>query len=352
MRGREIALIVGLVLLAVAIRRDHLPWHASDGQTGGQPVADVFRSPSASAPPSETPRTAVLIPSIGATIPVGETPGFVAVAPNGRQLYVANRDAGVVTVVDTAVDEVSATIRIDAGPASVHRVQPRRQQGVRERVGRAGHRGDQRRPDTTTNSVVETIPVDTRPFLAAVSPDGKLIYVPNHDTDSVSVIDAATYELVTNIDVAPNPHWVAFTADGSKAYTANHDSNVVSAIDTATNTVTTEIPAPTSPHSIAVHPTRPILIVATYDADSARVIDTNTDQVITTIPVGAFPQHAAWSADGRFAYITNNEDNSISVIDGETFDGHGTILTGESPRPSRSCPTAAGATSATSATAR
>ena len=48
--------------------------------------------------------------------------------------------------------------------------------------------------DTTTNSIVDTIPVGTRPFLAAVSPDGKPLYVPNHDTDSVSVIDTATDE--------------------------------------------------------------------------------------------------------------------------------------------------------------
>ena len=175
---------------------------------------------------------------------------------------------------------------------AVHRFQPRRPPGVRERVGQAQEAGRSRMSSSWTRRRTrssQTVPVDTRPFLAAVSPDGTWIYVPNHDTDSVSVIDAATFEVVTTIEVAPNPHWVAFTPDGSKAYTANHDSNVVSAIDTATNTVTAEIPVPKSPHSIAVHPTRPILIVATYDADSASVIDTNTDTVLTSIPVGPLP---------------------------------------------------------------
>ncbi|WP_448618961.1 YncE family protein [Geodermatophilus sp. URMC 65] len=55
------------------------------------------------------------IPSIGEPIDVGATPGFVAVSPNGRQLYVANRTAGVVTVVDSAVDAVTATIPVPAG---------------------------------------------------------------------------------------------------------------------------------------------------------------------------------------------------------------------------------------------
>ena len=65
--------------------------------------------------------------------------------------------------------------------------------------------------DTTSNKVIATIPVQTRPFLSAVSPDGKLLYVPNHDTNTVSVIDTATNKLVTNFHVPPNPHWVAFT---------------------------------------------------------------------------------------------------------------------------------------------
>jgi YVTN family beta-propeller protein len=333
-RNRWIGIAVGLVVVLVLAVVGYLTTRpdgrttANRTSTSGTPSA----SPSTAAPPAPAPpSTAVPIPSIGATIPVGQTPGFVAAAPNGRQLYVANRAAGVVTVVDTAVDKVTATIPISAGPPQYIAFSP---DGRRAYVSVWN---DERTIaavsvlDTTTNSVVGTVPVKTRPFLSAVSPDGKFIYVPNHDTNNVSVIDTTTDDLVTNFDVAPNPHWVAFAPDGSKLYTANHDSNVVSVIDAATNTVITTIGVPKSPHSIAVHPTRPILIVATYDANSASVIDTNTNAVIATIPVGKFPQHAAWSADGRFAYITNNQDNSVSVIDAGTFQVTATIPTGASP---------------------
>ena len=333
-RRRPVLLVLGLVLLLAAAGvvafLSLRPDGGSEARQGPSSVPQASSPASATPTPAE-PSPAVPIPSIGATIEVGETPGFVVAAPNGRQLYVANRTAGVVTVVDTAVDEVTARIRIDAGPPQFINFSP---DGRRAYVSV----WDEERTvaavsvlDTTTNSVVETIPVDTRPFLSAVSPDGKWVYVPNHDTDSVSVIDAATDELVTNFTVPPNPHWIAFTRDGSKVYTANHDSNVVTAIDPSDNSITAEIPVPTSPHSIAVHPTRPILIVATYDADSASVIDTETDSVLETIPVEAFPQHAAWSADGRFAYITNNEDDSISVIDAETYKVTARIPTGDSP---------------------
>jgi YVTN family beta-propeller protein len=326
--SRYLALIVGLVLLATAVG----VFVYLSTRPGGEQQAN--QSPTASASPTPTrpaPATAVPIPSIGVTIPAGETPGFVVAAPSGRQLYVANREAGVVTVVDTAVNKVTATIEISAGPPQFIAFSPDGRRAYVSVWDEARTIAAVSVLDTTTNAVVETIPVQTRPFLAAVSPNGKWLYVPNHDNDSVSVIDTATDKLVTNFPVAPNPHWVAFTPDGKKVYTANHDSNLVSAIDPATNKVIAQIPTPTSPHSIAVHPTEPLAIVACFDADAAAVINTDTNTVVTTVAVGRDPQYAAWSADGRFAYIVNNDDNTVSVVDAKTFKVTATIPTGASP---------------------
>ena len=47
--------------------------------------------------------------TVAGEIPVGSTPGYVAIAPNGTFASVANRAAGVVTVVDTVIDKVVAT---------------------------------------------------------------------------------------------------------------------------------------------------------------------------------------------------------------------------------------------------
>ena len=279
--------------------------------------------------PNEGPEVA--IPAIGATIQVGKTPGFVAVSPNGRHAYIANRDIQVITVLDTAVDKVTATIPIPAGPPQFLAFAPN---------GRTLYvtiYNDQRTIhvidviDTTSNTVVATILQPARPFLPAVSPDGKLLYVPNHDIASVSVVSTADNTVVGQIKVAPNPHWVAFSRDGSRAYTANHESNVVSVIDTATRTVVATIPVGTSPHSIAVHPNRPLVANVNYDASSVSVIDTNTLKVIATIPVGKNPRDIVWAPDGRFAYVVNEGSNSVSVIDANTNQVTATIPTGGSP---------------------
>jgi YVTN family beta-propeller protein len=329
--SRYLALIVGLVLLATGAGVVVYLSTRPDGGSGaaGSPTT----APSASAPPTTAPpATAVPIPPVGQTIAAGATPGFVAAAPNGRQLYVANRDAGVVTVVNTASNSVAGEIKIPQGPPqfiSFSRDGRRAYVSLWDKEGGSVHAISVL--DTTTNKVLKTIQVPTRPFLSAVSPDGKLLYVPNHDSNTVSVIDTATYEVVTNISVAPNPHWVVFTRDGSKIYTADHDSNLMSVIDPKTNKVMRTIPMPTSPHSIAVHPTRPLIVVACFDANALAVVDTNTDKVVKTVPVGRNPQFAAWSADGRFAYTVNNDDNTVSVIDASTFTVTATIATGASP---------------------
>ncbi|MCV2492022.1 serine/threonine-protein kinase, partial [Geodermatophilus sp. YIM 151500] len=328
-RRRPALLVLGLVLLVVGVGLIGFLALRPDSGPRADP-APTTPAASAPAPPTEV-APAVPIPSIGSTIPVGDTPGFVAAAPNGRQLYVANREAGVVTVVDTAVDQVTATIPISAGPPQFIAFSPDGRKAYVSVWDDARTIATVIVLDTTTNAVAATIPVETRPYLSAVSPDGGWVYVPNHDTGTVSVIDASTDELITSFAVPANPHWVAFTPDGSTAYTANHESNLVAAIDPSNNTVVAEIPVPASPHSIAVHPTRPLAIVASYDADSASVIDTGTNKVIATIPVGLEPQHAAWSADGRFAYITNNGDDTVSVIDADALAVTATIPTGSSP---------------------
>jgi len=321
-RGWVLIAIVGLVLagtiaLVLAVVANQSP---SDS---------TLPEPAPIAEPNNGPE--VPIPAIGATIQVGKTPGFVAVSPNGRHAYIANRDIQVITVLDTAVDKVTATIPIPAGPPQFLAFAPN---------GRTLYvtiYNDQRTIhvidviDTTSNTVVATISQPARPFLPAVARDGKLLYVPNHDIASVSVVSTADNTVVGQIKVAPNPHWVAFSRDGSRAYTANHESNLVSVIDTATRTVVATIPVGTSPHSIAVHPNRPLVANVNYEASSVSVIDTNTLTVVATIPVGKNPRDIVWAPDGRFAYVVNEGSNSVSVIDAGTNQVTATIPTGGSP---------------------
>ena len=86
------------------------------------------------------------------SISVGGDPDGVAVAPDGRHVYVSNQISNTVSVIDT-----------------------------------------------TTNAVLTTIVVGNLPADVAVAPDGRHVYVANEYSNTVSVIDSATNAVVTTI---------------------------------------------------------------------------------------------------------------------------------------------------------
>jgi cation/acetate symporter len=312
--------LTGVIILAVSISVNRvLATAPSEAAKPAQP------QPAADIGPE------VAIPALGPPVQVGKTPGFVAVSPNGRQAYVANRNAQVVTVVDTAVNQVTATIPITAGPPQFLAFAPdgRTLYVTIYNDARTVHVVDVL--DTATNTVVGTIPQQARPYLPAVTRDGKRLFIPNHDIGSVSVVSTDTNTVIAQVPVAPNPHSVAFSRDGSRAYTANHESNVVSVIDTTTLEVLATIPVGRSPHSIAVHPNLPLVAIVNYDGASVSMIDGITNRALATIPVGTHPQDIAWAPDGRFAYVVNEGTNTVSVIDVRTNRVTATIPTGIQP---------------------
>jgi YVTN family beta-propeller protein len=328
-----LVVILGVVLAVVLLRDDDPVPAAQEQEDAGAAASehDHDAPGPAPSPPAREPETAVPIPSIGEGIDVGATPGFVAVSPNGRQLYVANRTAGVVTVVDTAVDAVTATIPVPAGPPQFLSFAP---DGSRLYVSVYNDErtiADVAVIDTADNEVIATIPVRTRPYLGAVTPDGSRLFVPNHDSGSISVIDTATNEVTDEVQVPPNPHWIEFTADGSRAYVANHESNVVTQLDPATLEVVASIPVEVSPHSVAIHPSRPLLANVNYDSASVTMIDTNTNAVVARVDVGSNPQDVTWSADGRFLYVATVTADAVAVINGETFAVTARLPVGDGP---------------------
>lgn len=328
-----VALAAVLLLLAGTVAyfmlRSPSPAPVAAPRPGATPLPAPAQ-PTAERPVAPAP--SVPIPSVAGEIPVGSTPGFVAINPSGKFAYVANRAARVVTVVDTAIDKVVATIPIADGPPQYLAFAPdgsRLYVSVFNDPDRSINRVVVL--DTQTNSVVTAIPVGSRPFALAVRPDGAEIYVPNHDSGTVSVIDTQALKVVTDIRVKPNPHWVEFSKDGTRAYTANHESNLISVIDTGSRAVVAEIPVEQSPHSVAVHPTRPLVANVNYDSGSVTVIDTDAEKVIATVPVGQHPQDVTWAPDGRHLYVTNVDSDTMTVITADGFTVTATVPTGEAP---------------------
>ncbi|MFD4586125.1 MULTISPECIES: beta-propeller fold lactonase family protein [unclassified Streptomyces] len=252
LRNRRARLIAGVALVALVA-------------AGG----GIYLSQSRSSGPEPT------APSVY-SIPVGKSPGGVAVSPDGRWVYATTYyDPAAVSVTDTA----------------------------------------------THRTVGSPIPVGDKPQGVAVSPDGRRVFVANSASDSVSVIDAATHGTVGNpIDVGKNPMRLAVSRDGRRAFTADAGSDSVSVIDTATHrTVGSPIPVGDNPQGVAVSPDGRQAFTANAGSDSVSVIDTATHRTVgSPIPVGDNPQGVAVSPDGRRVFTADAGSDSVSVIDTAT----------------------------------
>ena len=251
---------------------------------------------------------------VTATVNVGSYPYGVAISPDGTKVYVANSDnPGIVSVISTITNQVVATVPVGQYPYGVA-VTPR---GTKVYVTEGYDPGQVSVIDTVTNQVAATVNVGKAPTGIAVTPDGTKVYVANGGNSNVSVINTATDQVIATVSVGNAPQGVAISPDGTKVYVANNKDGTVSVIDTTTNTVTT-VNVGKYPNGVAVTPDGTKVYVANSNyggSGTVSVINTGTNQVTATVPVGYGPYGVAVTPDGTKIYVANADSNNVSVID-------------------------------------
>src|ERR1700674_1209504 len=167
--------------------------------------------------------------------------------------------------------------------------------------------------NTMTDALVTVIPVQSSPLGVAITPNRAFAYVTNtgaicdlcpiNQPSSVSVIDTTTYSVVATIPVGQYPAGVAITPNGAFAYVANFNSNSVSVIDTTTNTATATVTVGAGPWGIAITPNGAFAYVTNYTSASVSVISTTTNTVVATVAMGSPAWGVAITPDGAFSYV-------------------------------------------------
>jgi YVTN family beta-propeller protein len=261
-------------------------------------------------------------PTVAGTLSVGGFPNYIQVAPNGQFAYITNTGTHMVTVLNTATDQVSGTIAIPQGPPQAVSF------SSDSRTAYVSVYGSHSAPaivfiDTATRKVTATVPVDNHePGPSATSPDGLSLYVPNHNMtqggtgdNELDVIDLATKKLIQRIPVKANPHWAVVDNKTGRLYVTNHMSALVTVLNAKTNQPILTIPTGETPHSEALSPDGSRLAVTSYSGNEVFLINTATDKQVATIPVGREPLDVTYSPDGRYLFTVNNLDNTVAVID-------------------------------------
>ena len=84
----------------------------------------------------------------------------------------------------------------------------------------------------------------------AISPDGKILYVPSFEAAYWNVVDTATGDVIKRIETKSGSHNTIYSLDGSRVYMAGLRSPFLSVADTKTHTVVETV----GPFSKAIRP--------------------------------------------------------------------------------------------------
>jgi YVTN family beta-propeller protein len=115
----------------------------------------------------------------------------------------------------------------------------------------------------------------------------------------VVLVDPATRKVIRDYDVkGKSPHMVFPSPDGRLAFASNSDSDSVAAIDLKAAT-TTVIPTPAHPQGGVFSPDAKRLYITCMNANQLAIIDTAALRVTGTIATGKGPARMALTPDGR-----------------------------------------------------
>ena len=179
-----------------------------------------------------------------------EVSHMVVATPNQRKLYVANIRSGSVTVIDRSVPFTKSavkTIVTAPGAEGIDVTPDGREVWV---VNRAADSISV--IEVASDAVTKTFASGGKfPIRVKFTPDGRLALVSNAQSNQVAVFDAKTRELLGTIEVGAVPVGIQITPDGKLAYVANTNANLVSVLDIATRKVTATFTTGNEPDGMA-----------------------------------------------------------------------------------------------------
>ncbi len=161
----------------------------------------------------------------------------------------------------------------------------------------------------------------------AISPDGKILYVPSFEGAHWNVVDAETGDVITKIEPKSGAHNTIYSLDGSRVYLAGLRSPFLSVADTTTHTVVKTVGPFSKPiRPFTVNGRGTLVFVNVNDLLGFEVGDLQTGKVLHHVQIQGYktgpvkrhgcPSHGiALTPDEKEIWVVDGANNSLHVFD-------------------------------------
>ncbi|MFJ2896705.1 hypothetical protein ACIO87_17695 [Streptomyces sp. NPDC087218] len=141
------------------------------------------------------------------------------------------------------------------------------------------------------------------------------VYVPNTNSDTVSVIDPATYKVIKTIEVGRQPQHVVPSWDLKTLWVNNDIGDSLTAIDPATGKTGPTVPV-SDPYNLYFTPDGKYAVVMASMDRELVFRDAHTMKTVKTVPVDcAGVNHADFSTDGRYFIVSCEFSGELLKVD-------------------------------------
>ncbi|MFI8880801.1 beta-propeller fold lactonase family protein [Streptomyces sp. NPDC053813] len=141
------------------------------------------------------------------------------------------------------------------------------------------------------------------------------VYVPNTNSDTVSVIDPATYKVIKTIKVGRQPQHVVPSWDLKTLWVNNDIGDSLTALDPATGKTGRTVPV-SDPYNLYFTPDGKYAVVMASMDRQLVFRDAHTMKTAKTVPVDcAGVNHADFSTDGRYFIVSCEFSGELLKVD-------------------------------------
>lgn len=168
-----------------------------------------------------------------------------------------------------------------------------------------------------TMQVVDAISTGRAPKGIVLDENRRRAYVAASGDDAIEVIDVPKGEIIGRITLnfGDEPIDLALTPDGRTLVSVNHDSNTVSIIDAISQFEVRRIRVGEEPTSVVVDPSGLKAYIMNSLSNTVSVVDLTQKALAVTIAVEGAPLRGAFNRDGDRLYVITRDSPNLTVID-------------------------------------